>query len=129
MALVTRSNVSGAANKALDAGVVIGSAVGGIAGFFAADTIGFASIVNKIWDTTGVEGIAPALNNVQPLVVALIAAGVYLAIGIAVTKLSFDGKALRIVSKAGGWFFIGCGIRELFTGLTSGVTALKTAGK
>ena len=129
MALVTRGNAVSATNKAMDAGVVIGSAVGGIAGFFAADTIGFQAIVTKIWSTTGVQSLAPGLANVETLVTALVAAGIYIAVGVVVMRLNFDGKVLKIVTHAAGWFFCGCGIRELFTGLTSGVSALKTVGK
>lgn len=128
MAFVNKSDISKVGNKAMTAGGVISAVAGGLGGFFAADVIGFSSLINNVWDTVGLESIIPALNNVQPMIVALAAAGIYMGLGYAILKIDGSG-ALGMVTKFIGWFGIGAGIREAFTGLTTGVAALKSAGK
>ena len=127
--LVSKSNIASASNKTMTAAGYIGSGVGAIAGFMASDTIGLSGLINTIWSTTGVESVVPALANIQPVVVPLLAAGIYIAIGLAVGKISFDGKAARIVINFASWFFIGSGAREAMSGLISGVRAIKSAGQ
>ena len=128
MAFMNKSNVAGATTKMASAGAYIGSFVGGVAGFMAADVIGFSGLIDTLWNTTGIETVVPALNNIQPVVVPLIAAGIYVAIGLAVGRIAFDGKAVNIVVKFASWFFIGAGLREGLVGLVGGVRAIKTAG-
>jgi len=127
--LVSKSNIASASSKTMSAAGYIGSAVGGIAGFMAADTIGLSGLINTIWGATGIETVVPALNNIQPVVVPLLAAGIYIAIGIAIGKISIDGKAAKIVINFASWFFIGSGAREAMSGLISGVRAIKSAGQ
>lgn len=127
MSFVSKSNVAGATTKMASAGVYVAGFVGGVAGFMAADVIGFSGLIDSLWATTGVETVIPALNNIQPVVVPLIAAGIYVAIGVAVGRLSFNG-ALNIIPKFASWFFIGAGLREGLVGLVSGVGAIRTAG-
>ena len=128
MSFVTKSNIAGATNKMANAGAYVGSFVGGVAGFMAADVIGFSGLIDTLWNTTGIESVVPALNNIQPVVVPLIAAGIYVAIGLAIGKLAFEGRAVSIVVKFVSWFFIGAGLREGLVGLVGGVRAIKTAG-
>lgn len=128
MAFVSKSNMAGASTKMVSAGSYIGSFVGGVAGFMAADVIGFSGLIDTLWNTTGIESVIPALNNIQPVVVPLIAAGIYIAIGLAVSRISFDGKAVNIVVKFASFFCIGAGLREALVGLVGGVRAIKTAG-
>ena len=128
MAFVSKSNMAGASTKMVSAGSYVGAFVGGVAGFMAADVIGFSGLIDTLWNTTGIETVVPALNNIQPVVVPLIAAGIYVAIGLAIGRISFDGKAVNIVVKFVSWFFVGAGLREGLVGLVGGVRAIKTAG-
>jgi hypothetical protein len=125
MSFVTRGQVKHVTDKAMGAGTVVAAVIGGASGFFAADVIGLSNVINSLWDGSGMESIIPQLANVQPMIVALVSAGIYLGVGYAILQFGSTG-IIGMVAKFAGWFAVGAGAREAFTGLTSGVKALKT---
>lgn len=128
MSFVNKTEVKSGLNKAVGLGEVLVGAIGGLAGFFAADFIGFGALIDSVWSTTGIDSLFPIMDKLQPIIVALIAAGIYIGVGVGVSKISFGNKYIGLVTKGIGWFAIGAGIREVLISATSGVNALKSAG-